>query len=357
MRVNARTEEFEHLELFDKPALFTNGRIDRATVPEGWYAYDFRGSDDDPGELYVIEEREVVVNHSGTVLLPEKLEFPKSGRLDAEDALGFVGDSLTLDQFCQKHGIECPAPYFKYEIKPASPDEAGLFFAMPSEKDTELGCIGHVRMDFGKSGNEFWHTWWPRGPEELNSPEFKAELQEVVDELRQTVLKNYSSMERFCSSHGGQIKGGWVQNYGYIAETENYRYCLRCNPIRNDYNAYLTCFDKRVQQMYMSADVDIHENIRDWYVEAFPTDELGPKICDITFSELVESMNRGEDVYQTLGVGDSIVRERVFDRIATTLQVDYDVVYNKWLYGNRAPNIELPEQPDQQPEMGGMTLG
>ena len=96
----------------------------------------------------------------------------------------------------------------KYEIRPASPDEAGLFFAMPSEKDAELGCIGHVRMDFGRHGKEFWHTWWPRGPEELNSPEFKAELQEVVDELRQSVLKNYTAMERFCSGHGGKIKGG-----------------------------------------------------------------------------------------------------------------------------------------------------
>ena len=26
MAVNARTEEFQHLEVFDKPALFTNGR-------------------------------------------------------------------------------------------------------------------------------------------------------------------------------------------------------------------------------------------------------------------------------------------------------------------------------------------
>lgn len=35
MSVNARTEEFQHLELFDKFALFTNARIDRTTVPEG----------------------------------------------------------------------------------------------------------------------------------------------------------------------------------------------------------------------------------------------------------------------------------------------------------------------------------
>ena len=33
MKVNARTEEFQHIEAFDKPALFTNGRIARDTIP------------------------------------------------------------------------------------------------------------------------------------------------------------------------------------------------------------------------------------------------------------------------------------------------------------------------------------
>ena len=75
MAVNARTEKFQHLEVFDKPALFTNGRIARDTVPQGWYCYDIRGSDDDPGELCYMEEN-VVVNHAGSVLMPEKLAMP-----------------------------------------------------------------------------------------------------------------------------------------------------------------------------------------------------------------------------------------------------------------------------------------
>ena len=37
MAVNAKTEKFQHIEVFDKPALFTNGRIARDTVPKGWY--------------------------------------------------------------------------------------------------------------------------------------------------------------------------------------------------------------------------------------------------------------------------------------------------------------------------------
>ena len=106
-------------------------------------------------------------------------------------------------------------------------------------------------MDFGRSGKDFWHTWHPRGPEELNNTAFKAELQEVVDELRASVLKDYNAMTRYCESHGGKIDGGWVQNYGYIIETEGYRYCLRCNPVQGDYQAYLTIFDLNVQRQGM----------------------------------------------------------------------------------------------------------
>ena len=47
MALNAKKEMFDHIELFGKPALFTNFRIDRSTVPENWYCYDFRGSDSD----------------------------------------------------------------------------------------------------------------------------------------------------------------------------------------------------------------------------------------------------------------------------------------------------------------------
>ena len=73
----------------------------------------------------------------------------------------------------------------QFHIRPARPEEAGLFYTPHPEEDKRLGTVGHVRMDFGRSGNEFWHTWWPRGPEELNSPAFKAELQQIVGKLRE----------------------------------------------------------------------------------------------------------------------------------------------------------------------------
>ena len=113
-------------------------------------------------------------------------------------------------------------PEPKFKLRPASLSEAGLFYALPPEKDLELGAIGHIRMDFGHGGNEFWHTWWPRGDEALNSSAFKDELAKLVDELRACgPLKSLSAMQNYCWDHGGAL-GENSQNYGYIAETEGY---------------------------------------------------------------------------------------------------------------------------------------
>ena len=65
-------------------------------------------------------------------------------------------------------------------------------------------------------------------------------------------------MERFCYDHGGKISGGWTQNYGYIVETEHYRYCLRCNPSPGDYNCYCTAYDLDAQRQNMAREEAPH---------------------------------------------------------------------------------------------------
>ncbi|NLU24209.1 MAG: hypothetical protein GXW99_05725 [Clostridiales bacterium] len=251
MRVNARKEEFEHVELFGKPALYTSSRIDRSTVPKGFYCYDLRGSDCDPGKPVRLENW-VVANHAGTVVTAKPITIPKSGAKQLSGKLNFLGESLTLAGFCGEHGLELPHDNRKFIPRPALPEEAGLFFALPEEQDAALGAIGHIRIDFGRGGDEFWHTWHPRGDEELNSPAFKAELTEVMNELREFgPLGNLAAMYRYCGEHDGKIEGGWRQNYGYVVETEHYRYCLRCSPGQGDYHAYLTAFDLQVQKMDM----------------------------------------------------------------------------------------------------------
>jgi len=75
----------------------------------------------------------------------------------------------------------------------------------------------------------------------------------VVDDLRKGVLKDLSSMRRYCSGGPGAIEGGaCCQNYGFVLETARYIYRLRCNPAQGDYQAYLSCFDKHAQKLEYS---------------------------------------------------------------------------------------------------------
>ena len=109
MSQNAMTEDFENIELFEKPALFSSFRIDRATVPDGWFCYDVRGSDHDPGRLATLEVK-VGVNHAGTILSPEKIIFPKGrDHRYIGGNINFLGDSVTIAEFCERHQLPAPA--------------------------------------------------------------------------------------------------------------------------------------------------------------------------------------------------------------------------------------------------------
>ncbi|RGX55101.1 DUF4316 domain-containing protein, partial [Anaerotruncus sp. AF02-27] len=118
----ANDEQYQEIELFDKPGLFSNGRIARDNLPEGVYCYDLRGSDYDPGEPVCVEEQ-VVVNHAGSVLLTEPLELAEDGRLmlTEEEGLNFVGGFSTLAQFLQeqrkdRHTEEVEAESISYAV-------------------------------------------------------------------------------------------------------------------------------------------------------------------------------------------------------------------------------------------------
>jgi hypothetical protein len=72
--------------------------------------------------------------------------------------------------------------------------------------------------------------------------------------------------------------------------------------------------------------------IREFYVSKYPTDELGQGINPTaTFAGLLNQLIVSGDVYAYLYVYDSIIRERLFERLAEELEVSYDYVYNLWV--------------------------
>ena len=69
-----------------------------------------------------------------------------------------------------------------------------------------------------------------------------------------------------------------------------------------------------------------------WYTSAFPTDECGNDIDkNATFRGIIETLVGKRDFYDYIGVGDSIIRERCFSKLADITGLDYDYFYYAWL--------------------------
>ncbi len=272
MQINIYKDRLQQARLFGASVLYSAQPIPREDVPEGWFCYDLRSTAHRPDEPYALVDRAEGC-YAGSVLsyLPLKSGRPREKLV--RDMFQMTGTSSTLADFCRQERIRFPRPPIRFMLRPASPEESGYFFAQPPEKDADMGAIGHVRIDFGRSGKEFWHTWWPRGPQELNTPQFKEELGTVVDDLRKGVLKDLASMRRYCDRSRGAIEGGaCCQNYGFVLETKQYIYRLRCNPLEGDYQAYLSCFDKHAQKLEYS----LTEGRRQMLLDAAAQEEQPP---------------------------------------------------------------------------------
>lgn len=92
--------KYQEVEIFDVPALFSDGRIALDDLPEGLYRYDLRGSDDDPG-MPVTVEQNVAVNHAGAIITAKPLVLGEDGclTLTEDKGLNFVGGEISMQRF------------------------------------------------------------------------------------------------------------------------------------------------------------------------------------------------------------------------------------------------------------------
>ena len=103
LKTQAMTEEkLDVIEVLDRRALFSNGRLMPEQIPEGLYAYDLRHSDD--GDRFCSIEPKVGVNHGGTVLVRDVLDFGENGYipLDEDTEPNFLGETMTVSEFAEE---------------------------------------------------------------------------------------------------------------------------------------------------------------------------------------------------------------------------------------------------------------
>ena len=64
----------------------------------------------------------------------------------------------------------------------------------------------------------------------------------------------------------------------------------------------------------------------------YPSDDLGVEINEnATFDGLFRVLDTYGDVYEYIGVGDSLIRERLFERLSEIMGVSYNEVYDQWM--------------------------
>lgn len=99
-----------------------------------------------------------------------------------------------------------------------------------------------------------------------------------------------------------------------------------------------------------SQSVTIFSSIRKWYGKTYPEDEIKNDIKDISFRKALDAIDEGKDFYGVIGVGDSVVRDRIFQKLSEIKGCSYDDIYQAW----RAPtNVSLfeSEQETAKPEI------
>ncbi len=253
MNYDAQKVTYQEVTIFDRPALFTECRIDRTTVPEGVYRYELRHGDEDWGEPVELS-RNIVVNYYGTVLTREPFQLPIDGWIPMEnDSLSFLdGECRTLAEFQQKYPASEKDVIDFYSVNDSSLHD--LYFSRSEEQDKTVGCVGHLRGDFG-SGKQFYTTWWPHQQDALNTPEFKADINRTVNWLREqpdSPLHDLNAMQ-FCYKryrNSCEIKNAVLPSCAFLVESKQYVYMLRCTPTKGDYNFYMYCYQRAAFEKY-----------------------------------------------------------------------------------------------------------
>ncbi len=94
-------EEYELVELLGHTALFSNGRLTDNDIPKGLHCYHLRETD--TGDRFFSVEPSVKVNHGGSVILKEPLDFGKNGFIafTEDTSPNFLGRSITFNDFMQ----------------------------------------------------------------------------------------------------------------------------------------------------------------------------------------------------------------------------------------------------------------
>lgn len=130
-------------------------------------------------------------------------------------------------------------------LRPMTGPEYFYCFAQSQQLSMQTGLIGHLRADMDSNGKGFFSNFFDFR-ESLKSADFRADLQELIDELRSGkgacgFLKDRDALRAYCRKHP-ECDLGEGREFGLRVDTPHYSYMLRLNPNKGEYNLYCFCY-------------------------------------------------------------------------------------------------------------------
>lgn len=150
-----------------------------------------------------------------------------------------------------------------FSIRLMEPEERSFAYTQDPQTLHSSGCIGHLRVDMDSTGTGFFSSWDTHSPS-LKDEVFKAEFDALINELRFNddlggILKNRSSMSKFCHAIPGSGITDDGRNFGFRIDTDEYAYMLRLNPNKGEYNAYIYAYDREMLDMFLDPQQEVQQ--------------------------------------------------------------------------------------------------
>ncbi|MBQ9899437.1 MAG: hypothetical protein IJM44_08320 [Ruminococcus sp.] len=179
-----------------------------------------------------------------------------------------------------------------YDIRAMTEAEDKYTFSQSSQIASQTGLIGYLRADMDTDGNGFFSSW-NDARSDLKTDEFKRELDEVINALREEgdILHDRTALAGYCYSHPQSKMDPRYSSdsYGVRVDTDSYAYLLRLNPNKGAYNLYCYCYR------------------RDWLDRHMERARKGIRFIDPQYNELFRIPD-GDRVKIINDVGDSFER-------------------------------------------------
>lgn len=141
-------------------------------------------------------------------------------------------------------------------LRPMISAEHNYCFSQSHNISMKTGLIGYLRADMGSNGQGFFSNFFDFCPS-LKTDAFKHEFDLFINALRfdtqyNGVLKDRPSLSAFCFRHPESCIEPERQ-YGFRADTEDYSYMFRLNPLKGEYNLYCYCYTRKFLDAHLLA--------------------------------------------------------------------------------------------------------